>query len=119
MTESRVRPGELKRGRVLIDDQFAGMIEEREGLCIFTYDKAYREKEGAKPVSLTLPLRSEPYEEKTMIPFFDGLIPEGWLLNILTANWKIDPKDRMRLLLLACKDCIGNVSIEAENESGT
>ncbi len=67
------------------------------------------------PVSLTLPLRQEPYEQKTMIPFFDGLIPEGWLLNIITDNWKIDSRDRMSLLLLACKDCIGNISIVAED----
>ena len=108
---------EHKRGRVLVDEQFAGLIEEREGLCIFTYDKAYLEKEGVKPISLTLPLRTEPYKEKTMIPFFDGLIPEGWLLNILTENWKIDPRDRMSLLLLACRDCVGNVSVVAENGS--
>lgn len=108
-----------KRGRVFVDDHFAGIIEEHEDLCIFTYDKAYLEKEGVKPISLTLPLRSEPYKEKTMIPFFDGLIPEGWLLNILTDNWKINPRDRMSLLLLACKDCIGNVSVLADEGSRT
>ncbi len=107
---------ERKRGRVFVDELFAGMIEEREGFCIFTYDKIYLENEGAKPISLTLPLRNEPYQEKAMLPFFDGLIPEGWLLNIITDNWKIDPRDRMSLLLLACKDCIGNVSVVAEDE---
>jgi serine/threonine-protein kinase HipA len=106
-----------KKGRVYVEDQFVGIIEESEGLCIFTYDKAYLEKKGSRPISLTLPMRKEPYKEKTMIPFFDGLIPEGWLLNILTDNWKVDPRDRMSLLLLACKDCIGNVSIVAENGS--
>ena len=100
-----------KRGRVFVDTHFVGMIEEREGFTIFTYEKTYLEMPGTKPVSLTLPLRSEPYKEKTMIPFFDGLIPEGWLLNIITDNWKIHPRDRMSLLLLACKDCVGNVSV--------
>jgi serine/threonine-protein kinase HipA len=47
-----------------------------------------------------------------MIPFFDGLIPEGWLLDITVKNWKLDTRDRMGLLLTACKDCIGAVSIE-------
>ena len=47
-----------------------------------------------------------------MIPFFDGLIPEGWLLDITVKNWKVNPNDRMELLLIACKDCIGAVSIE-------
>lgn len=106
-----------KQGKVFVDEQFAGIIEEREGLYIFTYAKSYLDDPNVKPVSLTLPLQPEPYTEKTMIPFFDGLIPEGWLLNIITDNWKIDSRDRMSLLLLACKDCIGNVSITHDAES--
>ena len=66
------------------------------------------------PVSLTLPIREEPYKSKTLFSFFDGLIPEGWLLDIVSRNWKIDPKDRFALLLVACKDPIGNVSIREE-----
>ncbi len=100
-----------KRGKVYVDDDFAGIIEQREGLYIFTYGEEYLKSTNPKPVSLTLPLRAEPYEQKTMIPFFDGLIPEGWLLDIITDNWKINKSDRMSLLLMACKDCIGNISI--------
>jgi serine/threonine-protein kinase HipA len=107
MTEKHER----KRGKVFVEKNFAGIIEQGEGLYTFKYDEAYLKSPDAKPVSLTLPLRVESYEEKTMIPFFDGLIPEGWLLNIITDNWKINPRDRMSLLLLACKDCIGNVSV--------
>ncbi len=44
----------------------------------------------------------------------DGLIPEGWLLNIAETNWKIDRKDRMSLLLALCNDCIGDVKIIEE-----
>lgn len=104
-----------KRGKVFIEKKFAGIIEQGEGLYSFQYDEAYLKSSHPKPISLTLPLRAEPYEQKTMIAFFDGLIPEGWLLNIITDNWKINPRDRMRLLLLACKDCIGNVSVIADN----
>jgi serine/threonine-protein kinase HipA len=46
-----------------------------------------------------------------MFPFFDGLIPEGWLLDIATKNWKLNPNDRMGLLMTCCKDCIGAVGI--------
>lgn len=107
-----------KRGKVYLGPELAGSIEERDGLCVFAYDGKYLAKPGAKPVSLTLPLRAEPYEDKVMIPFFDGLIPEGWMLGLLTRNWKIDPRDRMSLLLLACKDCIGNVSVVADRKGG-
>ncbi len=106
-----------KRGRVTVGNEFAGIIEQREGLYSFKYDDQYLKLKNPKPVSLTLPLREEPYEQKTMIPFFDGLIPEGWLLNIITDNWKINKNDRMSLLLLACEDCIGNISIVTDARS--
>lgn len=106
-----------KRGKVYIDTKvLAGIIEEREGLFIFKYDEEYLKKEDARPVSLTLPLRENAYSQKTMFPFFDGLIPEGWLLNIIEENWKINPRDRMSLLLLACRDCVGNISIIADEQ---
>ena len=52
-----------------------------------------------------------------MIPFFDGLIPEGWLLDIITDNWKVNKNDRMSLLLFVCKNCIGNVSVVANGDA--
>ncbi len=104
----------IKRGRVFVGDQFAGIIEERDGRFSFQYDFTYLKNDKATAVSLSLPLRAEAYIEKTMIPFFDGLIPEGWLLNILTENWKVNTKDRMALLLLSCRDTIGNVSVVDE-----
>lgn len=108
----------MKRtGKVFIKDKFAGLIWESEGSFSFQYDKSYLENPVYGAVSRTLPLRKEPYTEKNMIPFFDGLIPEGWLLNIAIKNWKQDARDRMGLLLSVCKDCIGAVSIEKiENE---
>ena len=56
------------------------------------------------------------YKSKVLFPFFDGLIPEGWLLSMVERNWKIDGRDRFGLLLVACNDCIGDVRIEAIND---
>ena len=72
------------------------------------------DKEDAVAVSLTLPLRQEPYETTILFPFLDGLIPEGWLLGVVSRNWKINQKDRFGLLLSACRDCIGDVCIRRE-----
>ena len=102
-----------RSGRVLFKNELAGIVWQDENGYGFEYDRNYLRSKSAIPVSLTLPLRTDPYKEKTMIPFFDGLIPEGWLLNITLKNWKLDNRDRMGLLLVACKDCIGAVSIEA------
>lgn len=103
-----------RRGRVYFQNVFAGIIEQREGLYLFTYDPIYLEQRDASPISLTLPLRPETYESKTMPAFFDGLIPEGWLLDIAAKNWKLNTRDRMSLLLTLCRDCIGAVHVEPD-----
>jgi serine/threonine-protein kinase HipA len=64
-----------------------------------------------------LPLSETPYVSKTLFPFFDGLIPEGWLLEVVSRNWKLDPQDRFGLLLVACRDGIGNVSVKDRKEA--
>lgn len=107
----------MRKGRVYFKGVRAGMVWQNEEGYGFQYDKAYLDNKVAEPVSLTLPLSEKPFLNKTMIPFFDGLIPEGWLLDITTQNWKLDNRDRMGLLLVACKDCIGAVRIEAEPET--
>ncbi|MDF2380094.1 HipA N-terminal domain-containing protein [Nostoc ellipsosporum NOK] len=106
----------MRRGRVYFKGIQAGTVWQDEEGYGFKYEKEYLENKEAEAVSLTLPLTEKPYLSKTIIPFFDGLIPEGWLLDITLQNWKLDNRDRMGLLLVACKDCIGAVSIEGEPE---
>lgn len=99
---------------VYVRNVFAGILAETDSGYSFSYDNDYLKSDNAAVVSLTLPLSDEPYNSRTLFPFFDGLIPEGWLLNVVSRNWKIDTKDRFGLLLVACKDAIGNVSITEE-----
>lgn len=99
---------------VYVRNVFAGELLETDEGYSFTYDEQYFHSENASAVSLTLPLSQTIYTSKTLFPFFDGLIPEGWLLGVVSRNWKIDSKDRFGLLLVACKDAIGNVSIRGE-----
>ena len=89
----------------------AGLLEETDEGYEFQYDKEYLTDAAAKPVSLTLPLTETPYKSHVLFPFFDGLIPEGWLLDVALRNSDISELDRFSLLLLCCKDCIGAVSV--------
>ena len=104
----------LRTAYVYVRNIFAGQLCESDEGYTFTYDKADLESKNASAVSLTLPLSKEAYSSKTLFSFFDGLIPEGWLLDVVSRNWKIDNRDRFGLLLVACKDCIGNVTIMEE-----
>lgn len=101
---------------VYVRETFAGTLKETDYGYSFLYDSEYLTREDASAVSLTLPMQAEEYTSKTLFAFFDGLIPEGWLLNVVSHNWKIDVRDRFGLLLVACKDPIGNVCIKGVRE---
>lgn len=99
---------------IYVRDIYAGLLKETDdGYCL-SYAEAYLNRVDASPVSLTLPLSREEYHSKTLFSFFDGLIPEGWLLDVVKRNWKLDSKDRFGILLVACKDSIGNVTVSEE-----
>jgi len=101
----------IRKGRVLYSNSVAGEISELEDSYEFKYSLDYLNSKSPKPVSLTLPLQEEPFESEFLFSFFDGLIPEGWLLDVAEKNWKLDSRDRMGLLLSCCKETIGAVSI--------
>jgi len=105
----------MKKGLVYKKEKLAGVIWEDENGYHFQYNKLYLTNPIYGEISRTLPLREDSYDNENMIPFFDGLIPEGWLLKIAIDNWKLNPLDRMSLLLTLCQDNIGDVSIKKEN----
>ena len=102
----------MQEANVFIHNRLAGVLSETDTGYSFRYDDEYLLCDDAEAVSLTLPLRAEAYTSAVLFPFFDGLIPEGWLLDIAERSWKINARDRMSLLLHCCADCIGNVSVK-------
>lgn len=104
----------MRQANVYMCDMLAGKLTETDEGYEFSYLPEYLALPSAMAVSLTLPLQDKAYKERYLFPFFDGLIPEGWLLDIATHNWKLSPRDRMGLLMQCCHDCIGAVSIKAE-----
>jgi serine/threonine-protein kinase HipA len=106
----------LNKGGVYLGDKKAGLLEKTADGYRFTYHPKYLSTKQAQPVSLTLPLRKEPYESESLFPFFIGLIPEGWLLDITSRTLKIDPENSFEILLSTGADCIGAVSVIPEND---
>lgn len=103
----------MKQGKVYYKNHLAGIVTETDdGQYIFQYDNQYVMDHPDNFITFTMPVRAEPYTEQRLFPFFEGLIPEGWLLEIASRHWKINRSDRMGLLLACCKDCIGAVSVE-------
>lgn len=103
----------MRQARIYYQDKVAGILTETdEGEYEFRYDIEYVKEHPSDFITFSMPVSEVPYREKRLFPFFEGLIPEGWLLDIASKNWKINRNDRMGLLLACCRNCIGAVSVE-------
>jgi serine/threonine-protein kinase HipA len=106
----------MRKAEIKMYNSTAGWLTQDEEGYHFQYDSAHLDINKSEPVSKTLPLKTDAFHSKYLFPFFDGLIPEGWLLTIAERNWKLNARDRMGLLLVCCKDCIGAVSVHPIKE---
>ena len=108
----------MRQARIYYDTVFCGLLTEtNDGDFTFNYDSDYINQYPNQFITFTMPVSKTEYKDKRLFPFFEGLIPEGWLLDIASKSWKINRNDRMGLLLACCKNCIGVVSVEPINES--
>lgn len=107
----------MRSGEVYYKDYLAGLITETDdGEYIFQYDQTFVKEHPDLFLSFTMPVIEKPYTANRLFPFFEGLIPEGWLLEIASENWRINKNDRMGLLLACCQNCIGAVSVKPITE---
>jgi serine/threonine-protein kinase HipA len=101
----------LRKAQVFYNNELAGYISETPNGYTFQYDHDFLKKNI--PIAISLPPRDEPYNSNELFPFFKGLLPEGWYLNIVSATQKVDNKDSFGLLLASSSgDTIGAVTVK-------
>lgn len=109
----------MRTGIIKYNNELAGTLtEEDSGEYVFEYDESYVQKHPNQFITFQMPVTTRPYRSTRLFPFFDGLIPEGWLLNIAAESWKINKNDRMGLLLACCQNAIGAVSVHPLKSKG-
>tara|TARA_R110002096_G_scaffold386653_1_gene580743 strand:+ start:449 stop:781 length:333 start_codon:yes stop_codon:yes gene_type:complete len=107
----------MRQAKIYYDTIFCGLLTEtNDGDFTFMYNDDYVNQYPDQFITFTMPVSNTEYKDKRLFAFFEGLIPEGWLLDIASKSWKINRNDRMGLLLACCKNCIGAVSVEPVNE---
>ena len=110
----------MRKATIYYKDILAGILTETdEGDYVFQYEEAYVKDYPRQFITFSMPVRIALFKDRRLFSFFEGLIPEGWLLDIASKNWKINQNDRMGLLLACCQNCIGAVSVQPipeENE---
>ena len=100
----------LRKASVYFKDDLAGYLLETNEGYIFQYDPKFLKKNI--PISISLPLREEPYKSAELFSFFKGLLPEGWYLDIVSATQKVDARDYFGVLAsTASVGTIGAVTV--------
>ena len=100
----------MKKAHVFVNGNLAGVLEEieKEKKYRFSYLQTY---EGPS-VSLEMPTTESMYEFNRFPPFFEGVLPEGMMLEGLLRKTKIDKNDLMSQLIAVGHDLVGNVTIK-------
>ncbi|MCH8474278.1 MAG: type II toxin-antitoxin system HipA family toxin [Opitutales bacterium] len=102
----------MKRLKViLMGEQVGVLIQSREGKLSFHYDPQWLAKEGSLPLSQSLPLRAEKFNQKECAPFFGGLLPEENNREIIARNLGITPRNDFAMLREIGGECAGAASI--------
>jgi serine/threonine-protein kinase HipA len=108
-----------RKADVYVDGRLAGHLTENGRQYSFQYADSWLQLTDAVPVSLTMPLRPTPFVTEGLHPFFENLLPEGWLLELATGKLKISKDDAFGLLMATCADCVGAVEIFPEGFSAS
>jgi serine/threonine-protein kinase HipA len=100
----------MRKAKILVNGIPAGELEERGrgGEYVFRYFAEYR----GNPVSLTMPIAQRETRFTGFPPFFDGVLPEGMMLDGLLRTEKIDRDDLFSQLLAVGHDLVGAVTVE-------
>ena len=99
-----------KIGRLQLDDSRR---------FIFTYDKDWLRLETAVPLSISLPLQSEPYQDDRARPFFSNLLPESEFRQIIARKLGLSENNDFALLEAVGGECAGAVSLLPEDTRPT
>lgn len=104
----------MRQCEVYVHSIRAGILTENDNReYVFTYDKSYLLEEKNPPVSLTLPLREEPYHSPYLFPFFFNMLSEGENRQIQSQLLHIDAEDDFGILLATAQyDTIGAVTVK-------
>ncbi len=101
---------------VFYNDKPAGVLTREGGNYQFTYNADYAGNNHNRPVSITLPLRSEPYHSASLFPVFINMLSEGANKRIQCRLLKIDENDYFSLLLATSGDSIGPITVKPIHE---
>ncbi len=96
---------------VYLQGKVAGTLrQEDSGRLTFTYDGGYLNRPRAQPLSLSLPLQEEPFDDRQARPFLAGLLPDDHARERLARYLGVSRRNDFALLAEVGGECAGAVA---------
>ena len=104
--------------RVFINGQLVGFfLKDPGGTVAFGYDESWLARDNAIPVSLSLPLREDPFKGPVVAAFFENLLPDSESLRRrVSEKVGAEGMDAYSLLSRIGRDCVGALQFLPEDE---
>lgn len=99
--------------KVWLFDQPVGRLFLSKGRLHFAYLPEWLAQPQAIPISMSLPLQSDSFDDQQARPFFAGLLPEGRLRSVIARQLQISSQNEFALLDQLGGECAGAVSLTA------
>ena len=96
---------------VYLFDRRVGDLALVEGRLQFSYDADWLQQADTIPLSCSLPLQAEPFNDQQTRPFFAGLLPEGKLRLLIARQFQVSKQNDFALLDHIGGECAGAVSL--------
>lgn len=100
----------MRKAKVFLHNKLTGFLMESDDRT--TYKFEYLKEYAGRPISLTMPVKEAVFVYRKFPPFFDGVLPEGIMLDGLLRQLKIDKNDYFSQLLAVGEDLVGAVTVK-------
>lgn len=104
---------------IWFDDLAVGQVDvAADGSLSLRYAERWLQTAGAFPLSVTMPLRAEPYPSDVISPWLANLLPEEDQLKVLTRSLGLDQADVLAVLAEIGGDTAGALSFGTATDRG-
>lgn len=94
------------------------LIQEKSGANIFQYHPNWLNTSGARPISLSMPLRAAQYTGEVVFNFFDNLLPDNReIRERIASRYQTDSLQPFDLLYEIGRDCVGALILQPPEEA--
>ncbi len=102
---------------VWLFDQRGGTLALVNRRLNFIYAHDWLSHPDAVPLSASLPLQAEPFDDRKARPFFAGLLPEGQMRRLIAQQFQVSGQNDFALLDHIGGECAGAVTFLEPGQS--